>query len=760
MKHEPADILAAIPAESLLSDLLGQSLYRSGRELVYICPWSNKPKLYVNSVTGLWDSKSGHKSGNLFGLVCEVRGIQFRDALRYLCDQAGIPFSDDPKQEQEWRKYQERKTTLEMAWEFFASQLWQPESADVVDYLRDRGYSDDTISRMPVGSYTSAQKLQAHLAQGFVSEDQLRNAALITDTRYGSSHRLVLPWRDAGGRHQGFILRTTSNAEPKYLFTFGTSKSTTLANAEVARGRKHVLVVEGVFDAYHLSAHGIPALAIGSDKISAQQIRSLSDCGVRSVSLCMDSDNAGRDGARRNAPMIAAAGMTCHIASLPSSIKDPDQYCVEEGPEACLSLMKAESWGAWLGRDLTIGVDLSDSQPRDNMLRECRVHYARIMQTSAMVADDFKKSVMRVCAASGLPAESVRLTIEGSKNTLDQTMRLQGHVGTISAGINRQVDDALAMLDDPSSAKRNEGMSLGLNDKLDQALLGGVLRQDCGNVSARTGGGKTRILASSLVGLAMRGIPVGLVSLDMRANRLHPYIASSIAAANGDDNISPRDMLYPENTQIGRARLTDIGRYADQVQDSFFAVTDGDKNIAAMEVYGNELVQLGCRLIVFDGLYSLDEWAGGTESQGKLYSVVGWHKKFAERNDVGVITVGQVTKAGYEYPQLRDVHFGSPIIQLCDWVLLIHDQQAAMCASPDTRGFIWNNQTGECEPPKKGHPATDTQPRIQRNVELILAKNRGETGKYDCEFDFRRGIPAHATRPAQVIDYYSGEAVR
>jgi DNA primase len=114
-----------------------------------------------------------------------------------------------------------------------------------------------------VGYVPSIRDLLLHLTNeiGYpVAEVQ----DLITDTRIGDSHRLAIPYRDPSGRIRGMVFRTTTGADPKYLYSAGLEKKTILFNLKAITGTKDLVIVEGVLDALHATAAGMAnVVAIG-----------------------------------------------------------------------------------------------------------------------------------------------------------------------------------------------------------------------------------------------------------------------------------------------------------------------------------------------------------------------------------------------------------------------------------------------------------------------------------------------------------------
>ena len=89
----------ANPIENVITDLLGQPLSHSGarQEAVAICPWHDdqRPSLRVNAEKQAWYCDPCGTGGDVFTFVERHRQTDFRGALAWLADRAGIATAAD-----------------------------------------------------------------------------------------------------------------------------------------------------------------------------------------------------------------------------------------------------------------------------------------------------------------------------------------------------------------------------------------------------------------------------------------------------------------------------------------------------------------------------------------------------------------------------------------------------------------------------------------------------------------------------------------
>lgn len=152
----------------------------------------------------------------------------------------------------------------------------EPEVAHVIDYMKRRGFTSDTLS-----------------AAG----------AKVT---YRKNYPLIFPMRD-NGIFKGWVCRTTTKEieeRRKYLYNKGFSRATTLVGdygPKKFKGikSKYVIVVEGYMDRLKFIQCGIDnVVAILGWKMSSQQIQKLKDQGIDVVVSALDNDEPGRRGTK------------------------------------------------------------------------------------------------------------------------------------------------------------------------------------------------------------------------------------------------------------------------------------------------------------------------------------------------------------------------------------------------------------------------------------------------------------------------------
>jgi DNA primase len=235
-----------------------------------------------------------------------------------------------------------RTEEFERAIVFFKSQLWEEEGKDALTYLKNkRRYTEEEIEAMSLGFFPAKEKAQEHLGN-------IINTLGLTEQEFGTTHRLVIPYRDPEGRMKGCIVRRLNTLRPKFIYSAGTIRDT-LFNSHLLRGEKHALVVEGYFDALITTHRGIKGVvAIGGTRLTQQMVDDIIEKGVRTITLIPDNDIRGLQGAEKSLQLISEKGINSFVVELPDTVKDLDEFIRKQGIDAFQELknerLSGEQW--------------------------------------------------------------------------------------------------------------------------------------------------------------------------------------------------------------------------------------------------------------------------------------------------------------------------------------------------------------------------------------------------------------------------------
>ncbi len=318
-----ASIIETIKAKVDVVEEIGLvvALQKSGKAFKGLCPFHNErtASFYVFAESQTWRCFGCNEGGDVFSFVQKQQGLEFREALHYLAEKAGVPVEDqgnrDPEAEREVSAARERLRKLNedaLLW-FHHMLLRSKEATEARAYVQRRGISSDSVMSFALGYAPDQWEALSHylLGQGY-SERELVMGGLARERQddqqggYGGGvydyfrDRLIFPIRDMRGRVIGFGGRALGDGKPKYLNSPQTllfEKNSVLYAIDMARDAikqaHQVVIVEGYVDAVIAHQYGTKqtVACIGS-AITEKHIQQLKKL-TRQVTLALDPDAAG-----------------------------------------------------------------------------------------------------------------------------------------------------------------------------------------------------------------------------------------------------------------------------------------------------------------------------------------------------------------------------------------------------------------------------------------------------------------------------------
>jgi DNA primase len=306
------------------------ALQKSGKAFKGLCPFHNErsPSFYVFAETQTWHCFGCNEGGDIFTFVQKQQSMEFREALHYLAEKAGVPVEDesggDPEELREASAAKERLRKLnEDAQLWFHQMLLRSKDAgEARAYVESRGIVSETVLAFGLGyapdrwdalssyllgqGYTERELVMGGLAREREHEREEQDGQEAGEMRAGSGvydyfrNRLIFPIRDNRGRVIGFGGRALGGGKPKYLNSPQTQlfeKNTVLYAIDMARDAikqaGQVVIVEGYVDAVIAHQYGTKqtVACIGS-AITEKHILQLKKL-TRQVTLALDPDAAG-----------------------------------------------------------------------------------------------------------------------------------------------------------------------------------------------------------------------------------------------------------------------------------------------------------------------------------------------------------------------------------------------------------------------------------------------------------------------------------
>ncbi|OGH86582.1 MAG: DNA primase [Candidatus Magasanikbacteria bacterium RIFOXYC12_FULL_33_11] len=356
-------------------DLIGEyvQLKPAGVNHKGLCPFHHEksPSFMVNRERQNWHCFGCAKGGDIFTFVQEIEGMEFREALKYLADKAGVQLTNTFQNQAETNLKNRLKEINKDASHFFYNFLLKmPASKDARDYLQNRGLTQETIDNWQIGFVPEQWDLltQYLLKKGHSIDDLVISGLTIKrDNANAQTYqgfydrfrgRIMFPIWDVHDGVVGFtgrVLVETEKSGGKYVNTpqtplFDKSRIVFALNKakKEIKAKDLTVLVEGQMDVIACHQAGMTnVVATSGTALTSEQIKLLKRYS-NNISMAFDSDNAGEKAARRGIELAIAQGVNVKIIQIPEGAgKDPDE-CIKNNKEVWFdSVNKASEVMDW-----------------------------------------------------------------------------------------------------------------------------------------------------------------------------------------------------------------------------------------------------------------------------------------------------------------------------------------------------------------------------------------------------------------------------
>lgn len=355
----PTDVIDQIRSDVNILDIVGQyvQLHRSGSNWFGLCPFHTEKtgSFSVNEPKQFFHCFSCGRGGNVFKFLMEIEDLTFPEAVYRTAELAGIELdakylpqnvagAEDTQSETGKLKRLYAQAGQLYHHILVNTKLGQP----ALDYLHERGLSDELIAEFQLGYAPQAEILQAFFHEKKLDDYQtLRKSGLFSE-REGEdlaerfNDRIMFPIRDQTGSIIAFSgrLLTPDKKLPKYLnspegilfnkrkvlFNFDKAKKT-------IRHESKVYLFEGFMDVLAAWRAGIKnGVASMGTSLTSEQIYLLEQTASK-LYICYDGDLPGRKATKRALELIAPLSKFELGAILLPEKLDPDEYVRKYGPE-------------------------------------------------------------------------------------------------------------------------------------------------------------------------------------------------------------------------------------------------------------------------------------------------------------------------------------------------------------------------------------------------------------------------------------------
>ena len=356
-------------------------LKKNGGHYWGLCPFHKEktPSFSVNPNLGIYKCFGCGEGGDALTFIMKTQNKEFMEVVRELAQKFGLEIPKNfNKSEPKGLKDEMIKACTKAA-EFYNLRLLkdkEPETTQVIEYLKGRGINSDIIQKFTIGVAPKAYAMFYKKFRNEFSEEVMEKAGLIIKTREGEyidrfRNRIIIPIQNEFGEYVAFGARAIEkDQQPKYLNSSDSliyNKSKLLYGLYTAKesikNDDSVVLMEGYFDVISAQAHGIEnAVASCGTSLTADHIKLLSRyTPSRRIYLSFDTDAAGQKATNRNAELIKEAftGLgnikqfdesyistsndkySCEIRVIaPPEGKDPDEFIRSVGAESYREYME------------------------------------------------------------------------------------------------------------------------------------------------------------------------------------------------------------------------------------------------------------------------------------------------------------------------------------------------------------------------------------------------------------------------------------
>lgn len=386
--YYPEEIVEEVRAKNDIVDVVSGyvKLQKKGGNYWACCPFHGEktPSFSVSGSKQMYHCFGCGVSGNVYTFVMKYENYTFPEAVRLLAERAGVRLPEVEYSEEQKARANRRARLLEVnkeAAKFFYFQLRSPHGTVGYQYLQKRELTDETMHRFGLGyaGKNGAELVQYLRNKGF-EDDLIKEAGLANfSERHGLVsqfwNRVMYPIQDANSRVIGFGGRVMGDGEPKYLNSPETpvfDKRRSLYGLNFARTARsgNIILCEGYMDVIAMHQAGFTQAVASLGTAFTPEQANLLKRYTDNVLLAYDSDGAGVKAALRGIGILREAGLTGKVINM-KPYKDPDEFMKALGKEAFQErINQAENSFFFEIRILEGQYDMNDPESKTKFHRE------------------------------------------------------------------------------------------------------------------------------------------------------------------------------------------------------------------------------------------------------------------------------------------------------------------------------------------------------------------------------------------------------
>jgi DNA primase len=373
---------------ALVQESVALTPSRGGAEFKGLCPFhdDHNPSMMVypdRQTFRCWSCSTG---GDCFTWVMEFDKIEFREALETLAKRAGLKMPKFAGRRPSESAVPKTDVFDVLAWaenEFHRCLLDSQMAAQARGYLKERGFTAETIAKFKIGFAPHDGQWLLNRARGKFTPQQLEAAKIARRSEEGDGYycffrqnRVMIPIRNEKGRCVSFGARLLPGFQTdsgKYINGFDSdvySKSNLLFGFDAARDaiRKSetAILVEGYTDVLIPHQFGVTnVVGVCGTALTQAHVDRLKRFAKRLV-LMFDGDEAGQNAAEKALANFLSENIDLRVLVLPNDL-DPDEYLFAHGADEFRRQIDqaAEAWDFKLQTEISRhGLESIDARHR------------------------------------------------------------------------------------------------------------------------------------------------------------------------------------------------------------------------------------------------------------------------------------------------------------------------------------------------------------------------------------------------------------
>lgn len=336
------EIRKSVNIVDVISDYI--PVEQKGKNYFAVCPFhdDHNPSMSISPEKQIYTCFVCGAHGNVFTFIMDYENVSFVEAVKMIADRVGIfldvsSYNEKPKN----KEFENLYDIYSIANKFYQNNLYTKDGKEAIEYLNNRGFSEEIIKEFEIGLSTNNQLTKILLAKKYKEKTLVDSGISSSKNDYvydTFTDRIMFPLWNLEGNTVGFSGRIYNKEDnSKYINSRESEifkKGKLIYNYHKAkndvRKKNSVIIVEGFMDVIGLYKVGIKNVvatmgtAVTNDQ--ANIIKKLS----RNVILCFDGDEAGNHATLACADELMKVGISPSVIRLEEGL-DPDEYIKKYG---------------------------------------------------------------------------------------------------------------------------------------------------------------------------------------------------------------------------------------------------------------------------------------------------------------------------------------------------------------------------------------------------------------------------------------------